>query len=43
MRVNNQWVHEGENPLWDSLEKEKTVSVILMRKGHPIRYDYNIE
>jgi len=43
MRVNDQWVHEGENPLWDSLEKEKTVSVILMRKGHPIRYDYNIE
>jgi len=43
LRVNDQWVHEGQNPLWDSLAKEEKVSVVIMRGGYPVRYDYNIE
>jgi len=43
LRVNDQWVHEGQNPLWDSLAKTEKVSVVLMRGGFPVRYDYNIQ
>jgi len=43
LRVNNQWVHEGQNPLWDSLSKEEKLTVVIMRGGFPVRYDYNIE
>jgi len=43
MRVNDQWVHEAQNPLWDSLEKNDLVNLIVMRKGLPYRYDYRIE
>ena len=42
MRVNDQWVHEDQNPLWDSLAREQRVSIVLMRKGLPVRYDYKI-
>jgi len=43
LRVNDQWVHEGQNPLWDSLAKEEKITVVLMRGGYPVRYDYNIQ
>jgi len=43
LRVNDQWVHEGQNPLWDSLAKSEAVTVVLMRGGYPVRYDYNIK
>lgn len=43
MRVDDQWVHEGQNPLWDKLGNSETVTVTLMRKGFPIRHDYRIE
>jgi len=43
LRVNDQWVHEGQNPLWDSLAKEDAVTVMIMRGGYPVRYDYNIK
>jgi len=43
LRVNDQWVHEGQNPLWDHLAKEESVTVMIMRGGYPVRYDYNIK
>jgi len=43
LRVNDQWVHSGQNPLWDSLAKEEKVTVMIMRGGYPVRYDYNIK
>jgi len=43
LRVNNQWVHEGQNPLWDSLATEEQVTVVIMRGGYPVRYDYYIK
>jgi type II secretory pathway component PulC len=43
MRVNDQWVHEAQNPLWASLQQNDPVSLVVMRKGLPYRYDYRIE
>ena len=43
MRINEQWVHETQNPLWASLQQEESVSLTVMRKGLPYRYDYRIE
>ena len=43
MRVNDQWVHEAQNPLWASLQQNNPVSLVVMRKGLPYRYDYVIE
>jgi len=43
MRVNDQWVHEAQNPLWASLQQSDPVSLVVMRKGLPYRYDYRIE
>lgn len=43
MRVGDEWVHEGQNPLWDTLEKEDSITLVLMRKGLPVRYDYKVE
>jgi len=43
MRINDQWVHETQNPLWASLEQNELVTLTVMRKGLPYRYDYRIE
>ena len=43
MRVNEQWVHETQNPLWASLQQNESVTLTVMRKGLPYRYDYRIE
>lgn len=42
MRVNGEWVHEAQNNLFDALETEEKVSVIVMRKGLPVHYQYAI-
>ena len=39
LQVNNQWVHEEANPLWDALNQEE-ITLLVMREGHPIRFDY---
>jgi protein-disulfide isomerase/type II secretory pathway component PulC len=31
--VNEQPIHEGDNPLWDALDREKEVRVRVMRRG----------
>lgn len=43
LRVNDQWLHNGQNPLWDTLNQQEAVSIQLIRKGLPIRYDFAIE
>jgi len=43
MQVNGEWVHSGQNPLWDELARKEHVSLILMRKGYPVRYDYRVQ
>ena len=43
MTVNGEWLHSGQNTLWDTLHTNDAVSIVLMRKGLPYRYDFNIE
>jgi protein-disulfide isomerase/type II secretory pathway component PulC len=43
MRINDQWVHETQNPLWASLQQNELMTLTVMRKGLPYRYDYRIE
>ena len=43
MQVNGEWVHSGQNSLWDTLSREEPVSLIVMRKGYPLRYDYVVK
>lgn len=42
MRVNGEWLHEGQNTLFSSLEGGETLSLVLMRKGLPVHYQYSI-
>jgi protein-disulfide isomerase len=43
MRINDQWVHETQNPLWATLQQNELMTLTVMRKGLPYRYDYRIE
>ena len=43
MRVNDQWVHEAQNNLFESLEKGTRVSVVLVRRGLPVHMVYTIQ
>jgi len=43
MRINDEWVHESQNPLWATLQKNESVTLTVMRKGLPYRYDYQIK
>ena len=42
LRVNNEWVHSEHNGLFDMLENQQEVSVVLMRKGLPVHLNYHI-
>lgn len=41
VRVNDQWIYEGNNPLWDLLQKEEQVTISLIRKGLPVHLAFN--
>lgn len=43
MRVNEQWVHEAQNNLFESLDKGSRVSVVLVRRGLPMQMVYTIQ
>ncbi len=43
MQVNDDWLHSGQNPLWDSLRLNNEVGVTIMRRGRPVRYYYQIK
>jgi len=43
MRVNEQWVHEAQNTLFESLETGTRVSVVLVRRGLPVQLVYTIQ
>lgn len=42
LQVNNQWVHEEANPLWDALSEEN-ITLLVMREGFPMRFDYRTQ
>ena len=41
--VNNEWVHNDYNPLWEALRHNQQVTAVVMRRGLPIVYEYNIK
>ena len=42
--VNEQPIHEGDNPLWDALDREREVRVRVMRRGGLAQhYTYRLE
>lgn len=41
VRVNDQWIYEGNNPLWDLLQKEEQVTISLIRRGLPVHLAFN--
>ncbi|GAA5444920.1 hypothetical protein Misp06_03112 [Microbulbifer sp. NBRC 101763] len=43
LRVNDSWVHSGQNALWDALTSGKIIDVAFMRKGLPHRLQYVVE
>ena len=43
LRVNEEFVHDAHNPLWETLQNEEKVTLLVMRKGFPVRYDYKIK
>jgi len=42
LRVNEEWVHTAQNSLFEKLENEPEVSIVLMRKGLPVHIKYSI-
>lgn len=43
LRVNDSWVHSGQNNLWDALTSGQVVDVAFMRSGLPQRLQYVVE
>ncbi|WP_445362190.1 thioredoxin domain-containing protein [Microbulbifer sp. ANSA003] len=43
LRVNDSWVHSGQNGLWSALASGKVIDVAFMRKGLPHRLQYVVE
>ncbi|WP_299584536.1 thioredoxin domain-containing protein [uncultured Microbulbifer sp.] len=43
LRVNDSWVHSGQNNLWDALTSGQVIDVAFMRKGLPQRIQYVVE
>ncbi|BBM02504.1 thioredoxin domain-containing protein [Microbulbifer sp. GL-2] len=43
LRVNDSWVHSGQNALWDALASGQIIDVAFMRKGLPQRLQYVVE
>ncbi|KUJ83702.1 MULTISPECIES: thioredoxin domain-containing protein [Microbulbifer] len=43
VRVNDTWVHSGQNQLWDALTSGEVIDVTFMRNGLPQRLQYVVE
>ncbi|MBB5212392.1 thioredoxin domain-containing protein [Microbulbifer hydrolyticus] len=43
VRVNDSWVHSGQNQLWDALTSGQVVDVTFMRNGLPQRVQYVVQ
>ncbi len=42
LQVNDEWIHEGQNPLWNELRFSDNIELKLMRRGQPVTYYYKI-
>lgn len=43
VRVNDSWVHSGQNQLWNALTSGEVVDVTYMRNGLPQRVQYEVQ
>jgi type II secretion system protein C len=43
MRVDGEWIHDQRNPLWQALETQNEVTLVIMRRGLPRTFKYVIE
>ncbi|MFV8782005.1 thioredoxin domain-containing protein [Microbulbifer sp. SA54] len=43
VRVNDSWVHSGQNQLWDALTSGEMIDVTFMRNGLPQRVQYVVQ
>lgn len=43
VRVNDTWVHSGQNQLWDALTSGEVIDVTFMRNGLPQRVQYVVQ
>ncbi len=43
MQVNDEWLHSGQNPLWNALGLTDSIAVTVMRSGRPVRYYYRVK
>lgn len=43
MRINNEWVHDGYNTLWEALRSAERVEISLMRRGLPVHLVYAVQ
>lgn len=43
LRVNDSWVHSGQNSLWDALASGEIIDVAFIRKGLPHRLQYVVD
>lgn len=42
MLVDDQWITDEGNPLWDALQNQSEITLLVMRRGRPHRYRYRI-
>lgn len=42
MLVDDQWITDEANPLWDALQNQSEITLLVMRRGRPHRYRYRI-
>lgn len=42
MRVNDEWVHEQSNTLFQTLANEEQVTISVMRKGKPVHFAFQV-
>ena len=42
MRVNDDWIHEESNTLFQSLANEEKVTISVMRKGLPVHLAFEV-
>ena len=43
LQINEEFVHEAQNPLWQTLHQEAEFEMLVMRQGFPIRYRFTID
>jgi len=42
MLVDDQWITDEGNPLWEALQSQNEITLLVMRRGRPHRYRYRI-